>query len=128
MSINKIKNRIVTISDKSLSLNIWSQNIISQSIIDNIYNGTFIQNGIKYSWNSYESNSYLEDKIEILISTGSVVFEHNQNIYQIDINSGLDFEYNIYTMDDFINGDLLEAIDGGICSGSEIDAIYMAIN
>ena len=37
-----------------------------------------------------------------------------------------DYEYDCYDMlGDFSNGSILESVDGGICTGSAIDAVEM---
>jgi len=90
-------------------------------------NGTITQDNLEYDWNIVVVNPYLEEKIEILESKDRVVFEHGQLIYEIFVNSEGDYEYNCYDFSEFIGGDTLDALDGGCCTGSARDAVYMAI-
>jgi len=85
--------------------------------------------GIAWSNGSYKTseNAYLLAKIEILEKHDSVVFENEQIIYQIFQRDDGDYEYSFYNFDDFIDGDELNAMDGGICTGSAKDAVFMVI-
>jgi hypothetical protein len=85
--------------------------------------------GIAWSNGSYvtSDNAYLLAKIEILETKDEVVFEHEQVIYKIFTDSEGGYQYDFYNLEDFISGDTLESMDGGCCSGSAKDAVYMAI-
>lgn len=82
--------------------------------------GTITENGKDYDW---YINDRLTDKAKILEETEKVMFEHNQLIYEVFLRSDGDYEVNIYSFDDFISGDELEAVDGGCCTGSAKDAV-----
>ncbi len=71
---------------------------------------------------------YLYKKEEILKEKGEVFFEHNQKIYEVFKRFDGNFEYNIYNLSDFVSGDVLETIDGGVVEGDEKEAIYAAID
>ncbi|SMP85985.1 hypothetical protein SAMN06313486_10166 [Epsilonproteobacteria bacterium SCGC AD-308-P11] len=98
--------------------------VINQSILDGNEGGTITQDGNDFNW---KIETYLSEKVEILKENDEVVFEHNQFIHQIFLNSEGEYEYNSYSFDDFISGDELEPIDGGGCTGTAHDAVFMAI-
>ena len=100
---------------------------INQSILDGNDGGVIFSDGAELDWEIIETNSYLDEKVEILESKDRVVFENNQLINEVFLNSEGDYEYNIYDLSDFANGDTLDALDGGCCTGSSRDAVYMAI-
>lgn len=71
-------------------------------------------------------NAYLSSKVAILKNTGSVVFEHEQMIYNI-WESDEGYTYNMYDFDDFTCGEHLVSEDGGCCTGTAHEAVFMAI-
>lgn len=90
----------------------------------------FVNRVSKIAWSngSYKTseNAYLSKKVAMLESMGSVVFEHEQMIYQI-WESDEDYMYEVYDFDDFTCGEHLVSEHGGLCSGTAHDAIFMAI-
>lgn len=101
---------------------------IAQSILDGDDSGTeTTPGGDKYNWKIETPKSYLDEKIDTLIETEEVVFEHQQKVFTIFRNSNAEYEYNIYSSRDIIDADMLEPLDGGVCTGSATDAVYMAI-
>jgi hypothetical protein len=86
-----------------------------------------IVNSAELDWEIVQNNSYLDEKVEILDSKDRVVFEHEQIIYEIFVNSEGDYEYNFYSFANVFNRNTLDTTDGGCCTGFARDAIFMAI-
>lgn len=90
----------------------------------------FIKRVSKIAWSngSYKTseNAYLSDKVAILEEKDEVVFEHEQMIYKIwSCDEG--YMYDIFDLSDFSSGEEFESIDGGCCTGTAHDAVFMAI-
>jgi len=101
---------------------------INNSILDGFESGSLKQGDRFHDWEFVPALSYLDEKISHLEDNHKVIFEHNQMLYEIyysDSNEG--YMYERYDMKDFINGDALNSDDGGLCTGSPYDAVYMAI-
>lgn len=108
---------------------VWDSSIdrINQDILNGNDYGIITQDNWDYDWNIVVENSYLDEKIEYLSEYNKVVYEHEQLIYEIFVNSEGDYEYNCYDFISFASGDTLQVVDGGCCTGSAKDAVYMAI-
>jgi len=80
-------------------------------------------------WEIVYPDSYLVEKATVLENKEEVVFEYNQLIYRIILRSDEDYEYSYYNMleKNFSDGDCLKSIDGGICTGSAMEAVFTAV-
>lgn len=104
---------------------------INQAIFNGFDDGSVKYKGVEYEWEKEKdydmTENYLSNKIALLEENNSVVFEHKQKIYSVSLNSSEEYEYNVYSSSTIFNQDMLEPMDGGCCTGSAKDAVYMAI-
>lgn len=75
------------------------------------YSGSIELDGQTYDWELYNKP---KEKLKHLKLHDTLVVESNQLIYQFLLRGDGEYEYNIYDLSDFISGDLLECVDGGI--------------
>ncbi|MFA6195276.1 MAG: hypothetical protein WC656_01375 [Sulfurimonas sp.] len=90
----------------------------------------FVNRVSKIAWSngSYKTseNAYLSQKVAILEEKNEVVFEHEQMIYKIwSCEDG--YMYDCFCLSEFSSGEELESEDGGCCTGTAHDAVFMAI-
>jgi hypothetical protein len=104
---------------------------ISEKINEELLNfndsGTIEIDGVEYNWEIDFPMTYLDEKVKELETKGEVVFNQGNMVYQIHKNSDNMYEINQYDFSEFIPGEELDIKDGGICSGSAIDAIYFML-
>ena len=114
-----------TIVVDGLDAEISDNNIyqINQGILDGNDSGTITQDGNDFDW---EIETYLLSKVAILEEKDEVVFEYKGVICQI-WTSEEGYMYNMYDFEDFTDGEELNSVDGGCCTGSAKDAVFMAI-
>jgi len=89
---------------------------INQSILDGDESGSVTtREKIKVDWKIETELSYIDLKISILEKKDEVLFEHNNQIYKVILNSNDEYEYTVYDEE-------LELLDGGCfeCSAREV--------
>lgn len=136
MTTNKKQKRCMVCNKKISEGYTWedetnfvcSENCLKATGLTDSEINSDINAGVVYWTDCSDSTSdYLNEKIALLEKNNKVIFEHKQIVYEVFLRSDGDYEYNCYDLKNFVNGDILEANDGGVCTGSAKDAIEMAI-